>query len=227
MTTSVFVQGIRGRMGQAVQAVIEGSELFALVGEVSQADVVVDFSRPEGAMAALAQCVHHAVPLVTGTTGLHADWRQARDEAAIQLPILEAPNMSVGVNLAYLLLETAAASIGADADIDIIETHHVHKLDAPSGTALRMGEIISTALPAAGDGTTNKVNYHSIRAGDIPGEHRVKFTLAGEQIEIGHLALNRSIFARGALRAAEWLLGASPGVYSMRDVLSERCPIGK
>ena len=221
MTTRVYVQGLRGRMGQAVQAVVEESKAFALSTDVSQADVVIDFSRPEGALAALEQCVSHGVPLVTGTTGLTDTWRTARDVAASQLPILEAPNMSLGVNLAYLFLETAAASIGSDADIDIIETHHVRKVDAPSGTALRMGEVIAGALPAGTDGAADKVRYHSLRAGDIPGEHRVKFTLAGEQIEIGHLALNRSVFARGALRAAEWLIGASPGVYSMRDVLSD------
>lgn len=218
MTTRIYVQGIRGRMGQAVQSVVEESDAFALTTDVGQADVVVDFSRPDGALAALGQCVNHRMPLVTGTTGLGEDWRKARDTAAIKLPILEAPNMSLGVNLAYVLLETAAASIGSEADIDIIETHHVHKVDAPSGTALRMGEVIENALPEPGDGA-EKVRYHSLRAGDVPGEHRVKFSLAGEQIEIGHLALNRSIFARGALRAARWLLGASPGVYSMRDVL--------
>lgn len=222
MTTSVFIQGMNGRMGQAVQALVEASDTFLLSNTVSQADVVVDFSRPEGALAALEQCVNHAVPLVTGTTGLTDTWKKARDVAASQLPILEAPNMSIGVNLAYLLLETAAASIGADADIDIIETHHVHKVDAPSGTALRMGEVVAAALPVGTDGTADKVKYHSLRAGDIPGEHRVKFTLPGEQIEIGHLALNRSIFARGALRAARWLIGASPGVYSMRDVLARK-----
>ncbi len=207
-------------MGRAVQALVEESNRFSLGTEVSQADLVVDFSRPDGALAALAECVNHRVPLVTGTTGLGEDWRTARDAAASQLPILEAPNMSLGINLAYVLLESAAASIGAEADIDIIETHHVHKVDAPSGTALRMGEVIANALPEGVDGA-EKVRYHSLRAGDIPGEHRVKFSLAGEQVEIGHLALNRLIFARGALHAAKWLLGASPGVYSMRDVLSQ------
>lgn len=221
MTTSVFVQGIRGRMGQAVRSVAEESDSFLLTAEMGAADVVVDFSSPEGALAALEQCMQHAVPLVTGTTGLTERWCQARDAAAGRLPILEAPNMSVGVNLAYLLLERAAASIGVSADIDIIETHHIHKVDAPSGTALRMGEVIEAALPVDADQAASKVSYHSLRAGDIAGEHRVKFTLAGEQVEIGHLALNRSIFARGALRAARWLVGASPGVYSMRDVLSD------
>ncbi len=206
-------------MGQAVQAVVEVSDAFSLTTEVSQADVLVDFSRPEGALAALEQCANNTVPLVTGTTGLTATWRTARDVAASQLPILEAPNMSLGVNLTYLFLEIAAASIGAEADIDIIETHHVQKVDAPSGTALRMGEVIADALPEGVDGA-EKVRYHSLRAGDIPGEHRVKFTLPGEQVEIGHLAFDRAIFARGALRAAEWLQNKPPGLYSMRDVLS-------
>ena len=106
---------------------------------------------------------------MTGTTGLTDTWRRARDGAASRLPILQAPNMSLGVNLAYLFLETAAASIGADADIDIIETHHVQKVDAPSGTALRMGEVITAALPASTDAAADKVRYHSLRAGDIPG----------------------------------------------------------
>lgn len=222
MTTRVYVQGIGGRMGQAVQAVTEESDAFSLTADVGQANVVIDFSTPEGTLAALEQCVNHGVPLVTGTTGLTATWRKARDAAASQLPILEAPNMSVGVNLAYLLLETAAAAIGADADVDIIETHHIHKVDAPSGTALRMGEVVAAALPAGSVRAEDKVRYHSLRAGDIPGEHRVKFTLPGEQVEIGHLALNRAIFARGALKAAEWLRTKPPGLYSMRDVLSAR-----
>ncbi len=216
MTTRVFVQGLRGRMGQAVSGLIsEDDARFALAHRVEDADVVVDFSSPQGALDALRACVAEKVPLVTGTTALENDWQAARDVAAASIAILEAPNMSLGVNLVYRLLDIAASSIGDEADIDIIETHHTAKVDAPSGTALRMGEVIREALSEASDAP----RYHSLRAGDIPGEHRVKFTLAGEQVEICHFALNRSIFARGALHAAEWIRTASLGVYSMQDVL--------
>ena len=210
-------------MGQAVSALIAGTieetakeeAPFALAEQVGQADVVVDFSTPQGALDALNACVAASVPLVTGTTALESDWRKARDAAAGSIAILEAPNMSLGVNLVYRLLEVAARSIGDAADIDIIETHHTAKVDAPSGTALRMGEVIGAALVE----TRDQPRYHSLRAGDIAGEHRVKLTLPGEQVEIGHLAFNRSIFARGALRAAEWIRTMPPGLYSMRDVL--------
>ena len=211
-------------MGQAVSALIAGAigeettkeeAPFALAEQVGQADVVVDFSTPQGALDALNACVAASVPLVTGTTALENDWRTARDAAAGSIAILEAPNMSLGVNLVYRLLEVAARSIGDAADIDIIETHHTAKVDAPSGTALRMGEVIGAALVE----TRDQPRYHSLRAGDIAGEHRVKLTLPGEQVEIGHLAFNRSIFARGALRAAEWIRTMPPGLYSMRDVL--------
>ncbi len=216
MTTRVFVQGLRGRMGQAVSGLIDEEDtLFALAHRVEDADVLVDFSSPQGTLDALQACVADNVPLVTGTTALGQDWRAARDAAAQRIAILEAPNMSLGVNLVYRLLEVAAGSIGDQVDIDIIETHHTAKVDAPSGTALKMGEVICGALGEAG----NAPRYHSLRAGDVAGEHRVKLTLAGEQVEIGHLAFNRSIFARGALRAAEWIRTASPGAYSMRDVL--------
>ncbi len=221
MTIGVFVQGLDGRMGQAVQALIDASPEYALRARVAQAEAVIDFSRPAGTFAVLEQCLASSVPLVTGTTALQDDWRRARDAAASRLPILEAPNMSIGVNLIYLLLETAAASIGNEADIDIIETHHRHKVDAPSGTALHMGQVIEDALAAVrrAAGDEIKVNYHSVRAGDVPGEHRVTFTLAGERVEVGHVAMNRAVFALGALRAAKWIQAASPGVYSMRDVL--------
>ena len=215
MTTRVFIQGQRGRMGQAVSTIIEEEAPFALAEQVGQADVVVDFSTPQGALDALNACVAASIPLVTGTTALENDWRTARDAAARSVAILEAPNMSLGVNLVYRLLEVAARSIGDAADIDIIETHHTAKVDAPSGTALRMGEVIGAALVE----TRDQPRYHSLRAGDIAGEHRVKLTLPGEQVEIGHLAFNRSIFARGALRAAEWIRTMPPGLYSMRDVL--------
>ena len=215
MTTRIFIQGQRGRMGQAVSTIIEEEAPFALAEQVGQADVVVDFSTPQGALDALNACVAASIPLVTGTTALENDWRTARDAAAGSIAILEAPNMSLGVNLVYRLLEVAARSIGDAADIDIIETHHTAKVDAPSGTALRMGEVIGAALVE----TRDQPRYHSLRAGDIAGEHRVKLTLPGEQVEIGHLAFNRSIFARGALRAAEWIRTMPPGLYSMRDVL--------
>ncbi len=202
-------------MGQAVSTIIKDDECFALASRIQDADTVVDFSSPQGALDALQACVADNVPLVTGTTALGSDWRAARDAAARSVAILEAPNMSLGVNLVYRLLEVAASAIGDQADIDIIETHHTAKVDAPSGTALKMGEVICEAL----NETSGTPRYHSLRAGDVPGEHRVKLTLAGEQVEIGHLAFNRSIFARGALRAAEWIRAVSPGTYSMRDVL--------
>ena len=169
MTTRVFIQGATGRLGSAVSALAGEGDAFVIVGEVPEADVVVDFSTPEGAKAALEACLEHGVPLVTGTTGLGEGWRSARDAAAARLAILEAPNMSIGVNLTYVLLQAAAAAVGADADIDIIESHRSGKRDAPSGTALRMGEIIKAALPGDKAGSDAPVHYHSLRAGDIPG----------------------------------------------------------
>lgn len=219
MITSIFLQGATGKMGRAIAAIAHDEELVQVVSQPDDAHVVIDFSTPDGALAALQICRRHALPLVTGTTGLGDQWRAARDEAIGKIAVLESPNMSIGVNLAYALLEKAAAAIGADADIDIIETHHRGKRDAPSGTALRMGEAITAALPPGESRAQGEVRYHSLRAGDIPGEHRVKFTLPGETVEISHLAINRSVFARGALKAALWLRNAPPGRYDMRDLL--------
>lgn len=219
MITSIFLQGATGKMGRAIAAIAQQEEAIQIAARPDEADVAIDFSSPEGALAALDICLGQALPLVTGTTGLSAQWREARDKAIRQIAVLESPNMSIGVNLAYALLETAAASIGTDADIDIIETHHRGKRDAPSGTALRMGERISASLPTGKTGAQGEVHYHSLRAGDVPGEHRVKFTLPGETVEISHLAINRSVFAHGALRAARWLKTAPPGLYDMRDLL--------
>ena len=195
-------------------------------------DVWIDFSLPHATMALLPLCVDRGCPLVVGTTGFSAADKDALVAAARQIPLVLAPNMSVGVNLAFNLLRTAAEVVGADADIEIVEAHHRNKVDAPSGTAVRMGEIVADAVGRELDahavygrqGNTgvrdrDTIGFATIRAGDIVGEHAVMFATEGERLEITHRASSRANFARGAIRAARWLLDQPAGLYDMQDVL--------
>jgi len=197
-----------------------------------QADVAIDFSTPAATRQALAQCVEKSVALVIGTTGLDDADQQRIDEAAKTVPILQAPNMSLGVNLLFALAAKAAATLGADYDIEIIESHHRFKQDAPSGTALGIAEAIcratdrdmDTALVHGRSGTDAKrepgqIGMHALRMGDVVGEHTTLFAAMGERLELKHVATDRDIFVRGALKAAQWLSGKSPGRYHMADVL--------
>ncbi|AOU97525.1 4-hydroxy-tetrahydrodipicolinate reductase [Acidihalobacter yilgarnensis] len=204
-------------------------DLAAVVGDF---DVLVDFTLPEGTLEHAEVCAQHGRPMVIGTTGFSAMQQRELDRLGRRIPLLIAPNMSIGVNLCLTLLETAAKVLGDEVDIEIIEAHHRHKVDAPSGTALQMGGVVAQALGRdldtcaiygregrTGPRERGTIGFETIRAGDIVGEHTVMFAGLGERIEITHKATSRMTFASGALRAAAWLVGRPAGRYDMRDVL--------
>ncbi len=209
-----------------------------MVDDITQADdfdILIDFTRPEATLKYLDYCAGHGKKMVIGTTGLDTAGKQAIAEAANHTGIVFAPNMSVGVNLCLRLLDIAARVIGNDADIEIIEAHHRHKVDAPSGTALRMGEVVAEALGRdlkkcavygrqghTGERPRETIGFETIRAGDIVGEHTVMFAAEGERVEIAHKASSRMNFARGAMRAALWLASHDRGLFDMQDVLGLR-----
>lgn len=195
-------------------------------------DVLIDFTRPEATLANLAACRAAGRRMVIGTTGFDAEQRSTIAKAAQDIPVVLAPNMSVGVNLCLKLLETTARVLGDQVDIEIVEAHHRHKIDAPSGTALRMGEVIADTLGRnlaqcavygregrTGERDHDTIGFATVRAGDIVGEHTVLFADVGERIEISHKASSRMTFAKGAVRAALWLNEREPGLYDMQDVL--------
>jgi 4-hydroxy-tetrahydrodipicolinate reductase len=203
-----------------------------LAAVVSDIDVLIDFTRPEATLGHVALCRQYGKRLVIGTTGFTAHQREQVEQAADQIAIVLAPNMSVGVNLSLKLLEMAARVMGEYTDIEIIEAHHRHKVDAPSGTAMRMGEVIATTLGRkledcavygregiTGERDRKTIGFATIRAGDIVGEHTVLFADEGERIEIAHKASSRMTFAKGAMRAAQWLMERPHGLYDMQDVL--------
>ncbi|EDY87432.1 dihydrodipicolinate reductase [gamma proteobacterium HTCC5015] len=196
-------------------------------------DVLIDFTRPEPSLAALEICREHGKGFVIGTTGFSDAEKQRIEAASQEIPIVMAPNYSVGVNLTLKLLETAARVLGDSVDIEVIEAHHRHKVDAPSGTALRMGEVVADTLGRdlkdcavygreghTGERDRKTIGFETIRAGDIVGEHTVMFADIGERIEITHKASSRMTFASGAVRAAGWLHNRDAGLYDMPDVLS-------
>lgn len=198
-------------------------------------DVLIDFTRPAATLTHLALCQAAGKAMVIGTTGFSAEQKMVIAHAAELIPVVFAPNMSVGVNLCFKLLEIATQVLGADVDIEILEAHHRHKVDAPSGTALAMGQVIARTLGRdleqcavygrqglIGERDRSAIGFATIRAGDIVGEHTVLFADVGERIEITHRASNRLTFAKGAVRAALWLTGRSPGLYDMQDVLGLR-----
>ena len=210
---------------------VEGSLDRAL--DVS--DVCIDFTLPGPTVEHARTCRSHRRPMVIGTTGLSPEQRAMLAEAAADIAIMHAPNMSVGVNLCFKLLDIASRALGDSVDIEIIEAHHRNKVDAPSGTAVRMGEIIAGALgreladcaiygreghTGIRDRTT--IGFETIRAGDIVGEHTVMFGGEGERIELTHRAASRANFAAGAVRAARWVAKRPPGLYDMQDVLGLR-----
>lgn len=230
----VLIHGASGRMGQALlrlagehddltvvaaidrstpsQRVVDGIPHFSAeeLGGVPAFDVAIDFSLPAGFDRILALCVSRGRPLVSGTTGIDEGQREALARAATTIPLAWATNFSLGVAILNELVERAALALPG-WDCDIIESHHVHKLDAPSGTALTLGEC-------AGQGGATP-RYASLRAGDIVGEHTVQFTGLGERVELVHRATNRDIFARGALHVASRLVARPPGQYRVRDLL--------
>ena len=207
----------------------------SLTRVVDEFDVVIDFTGPDGTMIHLDICREHGKKMVIGTTGLSAEQKGRIDEAAQDIAIVFAPNMSVGVNLCFKLAELAAQVMGEESDIEIIEAHHRHKVDAPSGTALRMGEVIADTLGRdlkevavygreghTGPRDRQTIGFETIRAGDVVGEHSVWFATEGERVEITHKASSRMTFANGAARAAAWLTGREKGRFDMQDVLGLR-----
>ena len=207
-----------------------------LVGDLSavvdEFDVLIDFTHPSVTLKNLEFCRRAGKAMVIGTTGFSPEEKQLLAEAGKQIPIVFAANFSVGVNLCLKLLDTAARVLGDEVDIEIIEAHHRHKVDAPSGTALRMGEVVADALGRdlqkvavygregqTGARARETIGFATVRAGDVVGDHTVLFAADGERVEITHKASSRMTFARGAVRAARWLQGRQSGLYDMQDVL--------
>lgn len=201
----------------------------------AQFDVLIDFTRPEVTSGNLAICHRASKRIVIGTTGFSEEQKQAIRDASREIGVVFAPNMSVGVNLCLKLLDMAARVMGEYTDIEIIEAHHRHKVDAPSGTALRMGEVVASALGRdlkdcavygreghTGERDRKTIGFETIRAGDIVGEHTVMFADIGERVEITHKASSRMTFANGAIRAAAWLMQHPHGLFDMQDVLGLR-----
>ncbi|MEK8030419.1 4-hydroxy-tetrahydrodipicolinate reductase [Ideonella sp. DXS29W] len=199
---------------------------------LADAQVLIDFTRPEGTLAHLAVCRQRGIPLVIGTTGFTEAQKAEISAAARDIGIVMAPNMSVGVNVVLKLLDMAAKALNEGYDIEIIEAHHRHKVDAPSGTALAMGEAVAQALGrdlkthavygregVTGERDAQTIGFATVRGGDIVGDHTVLFAGTGERVEISHKATSRVGFAQGSLRAARFLNGRAPGLYSMADVL--------
>lgn len=251
--TSIGIFGAAGRMGRAIAQVateaglgIAGGIDHVGIGEIvpglalssdplalaERADILIDFSVPGALSAHLDACITARKPILIGTTGLEAVHHALIDEAAAHIPILQTGNTSLGVNLLAALVEQAAAGLGDDWDIEIVEMHHRHKVDAPSGTALLLGEAAARgrgiALDAHSergrDGITGArakgaIGFAALRGGSVAGDHQVIFATEGERIEIGHRAENRTIFARGAVKGATWLVGQPAGRYDMKGVL--------
>jgi 4-hydroxy-tetrahydrodipicolinate reductase len=203
-----------------------------LASVVDQFDVLIDFTRPDASMAFIGICREAGKKIVIGTTGYSDAQKALISDAAKDVAIVMAPNMSVGVNLSLKLLEMTAKVMGDYTDIEVIEAHHRHKVDAPSGTALRMGEVIADALGRdlkdcaiygregnTGERDRKTIGFSTIRAGDIVGEHTVMFADEGERVEITHKATSRMTFANGAVRAAVWLADKDSGLFDMQDVL--------
>ncbi|MDO4724207.1 MAG: 4-hydroxy-tetrahydrodipicolinate reductase [Comamonadaceae bacterium] len=199
------------------------------------ADVLIDFTRPEGTLAHLAECDARGVKTVIGTTGFDAAQKAQLAQYASRQAMVLSPNMSVGVNVTFKLLEMAAKALATGYDIEIIEAHHRHKVDAPSGTALKMGEVVAQALGReladcavyareghTGERDPSSIGFATVRGGDIVGEHTVLFAGTGERIEISHRATSRAGYAQGSLRAAEFLASRQTGLFDMFDVLGLR-----
>ncbi|MFS0756648.1 4-hydroxy-tetrahydrodipicolinate reductase [Noviherbaspirillum sp. 1P10PC] len=202
---------------------------------LANADYLIDFTRPEGTLKHMEYCAAHGIKMIVGTTGFDDAGKAAIAAAAEKTAIVFAPNMSVGVNVTMKLLELAAKSFAEGYDIEIIEAHHRHKVDAPSGTALQMGEVVARALGrdlkevgvfaregVTGERDPSSIGFATIRGGDIVGDHTVLFAGIGERIEISHKSSSRVTYAHGSLRAARFLAGRDTGLYDMQDVLGLR-----
>lgn len=239
--TRIGIIGSAGRMGNALQAAIiaaghsfaggidKGGDPLALAKD---SDVLVDFSAPGALEFNLDAAIHAGIPIVVGTTGLEERHHWLVDAAAVSIPVLQTGNTSLGVTLLSHLVKEAAQRLGEDWDIEIVETHHRMKVDAPSGTALLLGEAaakgrgvdLADEAVRGRDGITGArkagtIGFASLRGGSVAGDHSVHFLADNERLTFSHLAENRGIFAKGAVRAAEWLLGRDAGRYTMPDVL--------
>ena len=217
----------------AVGMSMGGIQVGSDVGKaIAAGDVLIDFTRPEGTIEHLEACARLGNSIVIGTTGLSDPLKKAILQAGRKIPIAMSPNFAVGVNAVFKLAEVAAGILGDDFDVEIIEAHHRHKVDAPSGTALKLGEIIAASLNRdlkkeakhgrygdTGARPVKQIGFHAIRGGDIVGEHTVIFAGAGERVEVTIRSQSRMTYALGALRAAKFLRGRKPGLYSMEDVL--------
>jgi 4-hydroxy-tetrahydrodipicolinate reductase len=215
-------------IGQAAGALRITADLAALAA----ADALVDFTRPEGTLAHLEACLKLNRRMVIGTTGFSEAQNARIAEAARRIPIVLSPNFAIGVNVVFRLAQTAARALGDAYDVEIVEAHHRHKVDAPSGTALKLGELVAQALGRelgkvamhgrhgdTGERPAGAIGFHAIRGGEIVGEHTVLFAGPGERVEVTVRSQSRTTYASGALRAAKWLAGQGPGLYDMFDVL--------
>lgn len=216
----------------AIGAALGVNGVAALESQQTEFDVLIDFTSPQATMNHLEICLRGKRAMVIGTTGLSSEQEQSILQAAGSIPIVYAPNMSVGVNLCLKLLRDVAKVLGDEVDIEISEAHHRYKKDAPSGTALKMGSVIADALGRnleecavygregySEERDRNTIGFATLRAGDIVGDHTVTFAGLGERIEITHKASSRMAFASGAVRAAQWVTAQEAGLYSMQDVL--------
>ena len=244
MSANVCIPGISGRMGlEITKVLLENSNLHLSSGVVRninqipkkmdlldldkdklssdlsksivECDICIDFTRPNYSMEILEICKNNNKSLIIGTTGYSKKDIQMIESASKLIPILKSSNMSVGINLCLELAARASSAIGENSDIDIIEHHHKHKVDMPSGTSLSFEDRIKSVLKKE-----KEINHHCLRVGNVVGDHTVKFTLQDESIEIHHKSFDRKIFANGAVLAAEWILNKEPGLYNMSDVLA-------
>jgi 4-hydroxy-tetrahydrodipicolinate reductase len=237
----VLLVGAKGRMGHAIAAAADpaGVTITAaldqgddLLKEINGCDVLIDFSHPSATKAICLACIGARKPMVIGTTGHSAEERGLIENASKLLPVVFSPNFSIGVNALFWLTRKAAEVLGDTFDLEVVEMHHRMKKDAPSGTAKHLAEIlcdvrrfeyakdvVSGREGLPGERRPNEIGIHSVRGGDVVGDHTVTFAGTGERLELTHRAANRDTFALGALRAAGWVASRPPGLYSMQDVL--------
>lgn len=218
-----------GRMGQAIAASVRQDSELELLGIwqrgedlhelVAAADVVIDFSLPAGTESVLEAVVHHGKPLVCGVSGLNESQLALLVAASENVPLVFDRNMSLGIAVLERSVREAAAALGADFAVHVSEVHHLHKIDAPSGTALKLGEAIASSRGETGTGA---VQFEVERRGEVPGDHEVVMASATEKLTFAHSVTTRQVFVAGALKAAKWVIGKAPGRYSMQDVLFSR-----
>lgn len=228
----IYIHGQSGRMGLALTR-LAGEQQLTLCDSPEAADVIIDFTSPQGFEVVLEQAIQFSKPLVSGTTGLAKQHEQLCEVASQKIPLLCSANMSIGVNLLYALAARAGEFLVDKADCEIMETHHQYKKDAPSGTALELGRRIAEAqnkdfeqvarLSREGMDTqrqAGEIGFSAMRCGDVVGEHTAMFAMAGERLELTHRATDRGVFARGALHAAVWLAAQPAGLYVFGDTLN-------